>query len=64
MQTVTVMPIATGASLLALRRTAVCRTVLTRKNVPSASNAKPPRYVIRRVSISVAPRLLTGPPNT
>ena len=43
MQIVTVMPIATGASRLALRRTAVCKTVLTTKKVPSASNANAPK---------------------
>ena len=42
MHTVMVMPIANGASRPAAPRTAACRTVLTRKKVPTESSAKAP----------------------
>jgi hypothetical protein len=48
MQRVTVIPIAAGASPLGLR-TAVCRTVPTRNNVPTASNLNAPPEVMRCV---------------
>ena len=56
MQTVTVMPIANGASRPAVPRRTALRTVLARKKVPIASRRKPPISVVRCRSMKVAPR--------